>query len=301
MAWTEKTLAHRDLELVLVPGIGGRLMDIRYKGASLLFQNPDLLSAEPDLERLAELPTRAEHLNFPLWGGEKTWIAPDTNWVEGAPYPVLDSGQYEFHQKTPRAATMISAVCPLSSLQITRDITITSANNWVIRHVATNKGPEVQTVGLWSVMMTQRPACYYFNTKAGHKPVTVFGDPAGAYTCTDNIGRITCEQPQEFKLGCHPAEGTSLCHIPLSVGNVWIYNHVNNLANASAYAHGHVLEFYNSGHYNYGELEWHSPVCLLQPGFSFEFNLHYRVYASDMDQAAAEIFELMHTQSKRKQ
>ena len=30
------------LELILVPAIGGRMMDIRYQGESLLFQNPDL-------------------------------------------------------------------------------------------------------------------------------------------------------------------------------------------------------------------------------------------------------------------
>lgn len=296
MAWAEQSLVHRDLELVLVPDIGGRLMDIRYQGASLLFQNPDLLSTEPDLQHPENLPTRAKHLAFPLWGGEKTWIAPDSNWSEGAPYPVLDSGKYSYQQQSSRSATMVSSVCPLSSLQITREIKITGNNSWTIRHVAANHGTDKRMVGLWSVMMTRRPANYYFNS-AHHKPVTVFGDADDAFACSDNIGQITCDSMKEFKLGCHPANGVSFCHMPTSIGNIWILNRVNTLAKPGAYAHGHAMEFYNSGHYHYGELEWHSPLCQLQPGFASEFYLHYRIHVSDIDLTPAEIFELMEPQS----
>jgi len=43
MPWPEHKLEQGELELCLLPLIGGRLMDVRYKGSSLLFQNPDLV------------------------------------------------------------------------------------------------------------------------------------------------------------------------------------------------------------------------------------------------------------------
>jgi len=55
MTSPEHKLAQGELELCLLPLIGGRLMDVRYKGSSLLFQNPDLVGRVPDLERLSEL------------------------------------------------------------------------------------------------------------------------------------------------------------------------------------------------------------------------------------------------------
>ena len=76
--WETRILRQGDLELVLTPEIGGRLMDIRYRDTSLLFQNPDLEGLQADPAKLDRLPTRTPHFPFPLWGGEKTWIAPDT-------------------------------------------------------------------------------------------------------------------------------------------------------------------------------------------------------------------------------
>lgn len=93
--WEIITLKLEDLKLDVLPGIGGRLWDIKIHGNSLLFQNPDLIGVSFDFNDMAALPTRSPQFGFPLWGGEKTWIAPDTLWSNGAPFPALDSGTYK--------------------------------------------------------------------------------------------------------------------------------------------------------------------------------------------------------------
>lgn len=61
---------------------------------------------------------------------------------------------------------------------------------------------------------------------------------------------------------------------------------------AEKYAHGHALEFYNSGHYDYGELEWHSPMVLLTPDQSYDFELHYQIMEEKENYSIAEMFNL---------
>lgn len=99
--WKLMSLVSSDLELTILPGIGGRLWDVAYRGQSLLFQNPDLNGFLPDLENLRDIPTQSPQFGFPLWGGERTWIAPDTNWLDGSPYTALDSDPYEVVEGSP--------------------------------------------------------------------------------------------------------------------------------------------------------------------------------------------------------
>ena len=110
--WKQESLSSGDLDLVILPGIGGRLWDVRFQGHSLLFQNQDLLGFAPDLEELKDYPTRSPQFRFPLWGGEKTWIAPDTSWPSGAPYAALDSGPYETISAECNQITLRSPICP---------------------------------------------------------------------------------------------------------------------------------------------------------------------------------------------
>lgn len=104
--WKLETLRSGDLKMVILPGIGGRLWDVVFQGQSLLFQNRDLEGIVPDLNQLRGLPTRSPQFGFPLWGGEKTWIAPDTNWPDGAPFGALDSGAYEVVDASPAHITV---------------------------------------------------------------------------------------------------------------------------------------------------------------------------------------------------
>lgn len=297
MPWSEERMVRKDLELTLVPGIGGRLMDIKYQGVSLLFQNPDLVSHVPDLENLKALPSRASHFPFPLWGGEKTWIAPDSLWPDDAPHPTLDSGEYAFEKADSHNAILTSRVCPASSLQIRRQISLNDSNSWTILHRITNLGAQARKVGLWSVMMTRRPASYFCRISPKQIPVTVFGTPEDAFSFIDDIGVICCDEIREFKLGIHPASNVSAARISTDIGDVWLVIRASALGNARDYAHGQALEFFNSGHYDYAELEWHSPAEQLQPGHSFELKLDYSVYLETSKQSPSQMFDMIESGS----
>ncbi len=291
--WSREKLAWGDLELALVPGIGGRVMDIVFHGTSLLFQNPDLAGLVPDLSALGDLPSRTPHLGFPLWGGEKTWVAPDSAWPDGGPHPVLDSGPYVFTRTGTRAATMRSAVCPVSHLQIERTVTLRGPDSWSVRHHLSNRGSQPIRAGIWSVAMTRRPARYYYRSAPGQRASRVFGDPADADMGSGTIGCIACDGMREFKLAAHPSSGLSAARIARDDRAVWLVAETAPPGPAADYAHRHALEFYNSGHHDYGEIEWHSPCETLAPGRAMDFEVIFRVLLEARGRTPAEIFETL--------
>lgn len=293
MTWTEQILTQGELELKLVPSIGGRLMDVVYNGASLLFQNPDLEDQKIDLMKLNQLPTRAAHIPFPLWGGEKTWIAPECEWPDGAPYPVLDSGPYTLSHIDANSAVMISRICPQSGLQIRRKITLTSDHSWTLSHHVTNHGTTPRSAGLWSVNMTQSPASYFFRSNPDIPVKTLFGNPEKALSITAGIGEINCGELNEFKLGTHPMTGVVAARMMTQAGAIWLISRTETLEDTNIYAHGHAVEFYNSGHYNYGELEWHSPMVNLLPGESQSFDLNHQVFLEKPGQSTVEVYQMI--------
>lgn len=292
-AWTRERLQQGDLVLEMVPRIGGRLMDIVFHGTSLLFQNPDLVGLTPDLDALGDLPTRTPHLGFPLWGGEKTWIAPDSAWPDGGPHPMLNSGPYTYAQSSPHAVTMESAVCPNSGLQIERIVTLLGSDSWSIRHQITNRGPKPKLAGVWSVAMTKRPARYFYLSGRKNPTTRVFGDPAGADQGSDGIGCIHCDGMQEFKLAAHPATGLSAARIEQDGRAVWLVANTAPPGPAQDYAHRHALEFYNSGHHDYGEIEWHSPCRVLAPGEALDFKTEFHLFLEDHHLTPTEILETL--------
>ena len=90
LGWTVVRLANGILELLVVPEIGGRVIQLRVGGLDLLYVNP----------RHAGRVYRPEENNFNAgwknYGGSKVWPAPqgwssDAEWP-GPPDPVLDGG-----------------------------------------------------------------------------------------------------------------------------------------------------------------------------------------------------------------
>lgn len=139
--WNELTLKNGEFSLTLLPGVGGRLWDLALDGQSILFQNSDLIGQAVDLAALDKLPTRSRQFGFPLWGGEKTWIAPDRDWSGGDPHPVLDSGPYSVSKQSESSVAMTSNTCPISGLIVTREVALAAPSSWHIRHRVRNTGP----------------------------------------------------------------------------------------------------------------------------------------------------------------
>lgn len=288
--WTLEKLKDSQLELHLVPQIGGRLMDVLFDGTSLLFSNPDLHDTMPDLANLDKLPSRASHIPFPLWGGEKTWVAPDSNWPNNAPQRTLDSGPYTLSKLGNRSVTMVSEICPDSKLQISRTVSISGPRSWSIDHRITNRGQSHTEAGIWSVAMTRKPVDYYFPKEQSQVFSTVFGNPVGSVRPHSAVAVVSCSGSSEFKVASHPSTGFAAARIQTATGNIWLLSKTKGLRPSQNYAHGNALEFYNSAHYRYAELEWHSPKATLEPEQVLEMRVKFSVQRENEHLSAWENF-----------
>lgn len=276
--WRSVKLSNPWLELSLLPGIGGRVMNAHYLGENLLFENPDSHGFCPDLSDVSTVPTRATHLPFPLWGGEKTWVAPERDWPQGAPHPVLDSGPYELDEVSPFCVCMTSEVCPLSGLQIGRTVTLAKGDaSWDVLHEMTNHSGTAVYCGIWSVMMVRRPAAIRCRVPGGSDYAVLMGDPGAALVRRSDWAEVTCDQAAEFKIGLQPSSALAEVQFPTASGAIVLTTETSPLSRPDAYAHGHALEVYNSGTYPYAELEWHAPASVLEPGATISLSISHRI------------------------
>ncbi|WP_240535005.1 hypothetical protein [Notoacmeibacter marinus] len=276
--WAVLQLQMNDLDLTMLPGIGGRLWDVTFQGRSLLFQNPDLDGLPIDEANLAGLPTRSPQFGFPLWGGEKTWIAPDTSWTDGAPYPALDSGAYQVASSSDDHVEMTSPVCPICHLAVTRRITLKTANSWTIDHAVTNHGHSPRLTGIWSVMMIDAPARIGV---AMENPTIhpVFGSAGPLVSRYRGCVVANCSRKQEFKVGLPNPGGETL--IGFDKGELWMMCSVPKAEQGDRYAHRHPVEVFNSGDYAYCEAEWHSPAVKLMRGDTLNFQQEFRIWTDE--------------------
>ncbi|WP_051563750.1 hypothetical protein [Enterovibrio calviensis] len=288
-AWEQKELIHGDMTVILAPGIGGRVMDVIYKGRSLLFINEDLLGLTPSPEtgELNRFPSRAAHIPFPLWGGEKTWLAPEDGWKNGVPDPMLDSAPYEFDSVSSLSAMMSSKANP-DGLSLYRHVTLSQSvsNRFEIHHKLVNGGTRPLDAGLWSVMMLKKSAMLSFCHTAGVADVkTVFGNPMSCVSKNDTGGVVSCTKNNEFKVGVHPDSNKAYAFLPeeeaeeteYASEGILLCATIDRLFSAENYAHGHALEIYNSAHYPYCELEWHGPLNTLLPDESIEMSMIFDI------------------------
>ena len=279
--WTLETLRSGDLELICLPGVGGRLWDVRYKNTSLLFENDDLTGRLFDLEALQELPTRSPQFKFPLWGGEKTWIAPDRDWIYDGPHRVLDSGAYAICKRTDTQLHMRSDICPDSRLQIERRIKLQNAASWSITHCVQNMGRDTRFTGIWSVMMLPLPCKIGVHNQHSDDPQPVFGEAAEMVQSSDPGIVANCDRSQEFKVGLQNTSGRTLIRLGAAEDPIWMTIDTPPPKPADTFAHARNFEVFNSGDYAYCEAEWHSPAVDLAAGASMTFEQVFTVGSED--------------------
>ena len=273
--WTTHSLRGGELELLVLPGVAGRLWDIVFGGRSLLFQNADLVGLAVDLSALSVLPTRSPQFGFPLWGGEKTWIAPDSAWPGGAPHPVLDSGPYSVLASSETRIAMQSAICPISHLQITRTISLNAPASFTIEHEVANHGAAERKTGIWSVMMAKHPADILLGDARPDELTPVFGDHTPFFRRDREGVRFDCRARGEFKTGATAPSGSTGLLIGNGADRVLLSCAVDAIRPGDVFAHKHNVEVFNSGDYPYCEAEWHSPARDLGPGETMTFSQRF--------------------------
>ena len=262
--WPAIALARGDLRLHLVPAVGGRIMGIAVGGRELAFQQPERAGVLPRSAERADLGAWRTRLGFPLWGGGKTWLAPESRFPAGAPHPDLDSGAYGVRVLADRPARIAvrldSPICRDTGLQVTRLVDMAAHRpGWRLVQRALNRGETAWTGGLWEVLMLRRPVRVRWPAS---RTAVLPGkaDPhAGRLAAAG--GTVVCDRPAEFKLGAALARGW----IAAQQGDLGYLRRFPLFPHAH-YPHGGPAEVYNAGRYAYAEVESHGPAVTLAPG-----------------------------------
>lgn len=283
--WDVCRIEHGSLALVLVPQVGGRIMGMQWRGHELAFINSELAGRVEDVAALQDVRARKRELGFLLWGGDKTWLAPQTRWNDDVPFLDLDSGPYELHieHAGPEMAIvrMTSQRCRETGVQITRTVTISAARpEWsVTHHLLNTSSTEVQW-GAWDVNMVLKPGQVYLPRAADSqfpKGVRTFSEEGVSAQVRDHVVHdlgslavISCREPQAFKFGVDAHEGWMLSVLDVAGLGLVGYRKQVPVYAGKTYGHGCIAEVYNSDKYPYFEMEILGPVIPLRPGESFE-------------------------------
>ena len=290
--WPAFVMRQNGLTLSVVPNVGGRLMGINLAGQELCFVHPELAGRTYSGD-VSDWPALCGDWNFPLWGGGKTWVAPESDWPQGAPHRDLDSLPWTVKEVWCTAesmgVTVQSPICSQSGLQISRRLTLpANATAWTVEHTLANCGTEVRTCGVWDVLMLCRPGRVSVPL-APSPPTHPCGIAAlpgkepleslmrsGTVEVSAGQARIHCVAAREFKCGFYSEEG--LIHADFEDGGIR-YARRSRVEPGQAYAHGHPIEVFNAPKLDYFEVETHSPLQQLSPGDCIRYLIHERVSA----------------------
>lgn len=297
------------LQLVLVPEVGGRIMGVRWQEQDLAWVNPELAGQPLTTCELEHPATDKVPLGFSLWGGEKTWLAPQSGWNHQLPFVDLDSGAYKLTvlEESPTELTvqMTSPICRETGVRITRTLKLgTNAQGWTVRHRIENCRDQPVEWGIWGNSMVRRPATVFLPTRTdssfpqGVKTFEAEGDAVSARSQVvqqlDGFAAVHCEAPLKFKYGVDSEVGLILAVLPGQDDQYVAHLKQFPTFHPEPYGHDCVAEAFNADAYDYLELEIHGPVKQLDPHGSFELLEENRLLnVSAMPTTAPEIHQLI--------
>lgn len=155
--WSAFRLTNGLVTAVVVPAIGGRIMEYKLGDHPFLWVNP------AELGKLYDPPQTEQERTWHNYGGSKVWPAPQANW-EGPPDPLgsnLDSGQWTGEIVASRdQAAEIRMVSPedkqVTGLQITRQVKLfAGTTKLLVTDTFKNVTDKPITWSIWTV--TQVP------------------------------------------------------------------------------------------------------------------------------------------------
>ena len=147
--------------LVVVPEIGGRIMEYSLDGRNVIWENP--------LEFSQTYPIGSEWRNY---GGYKTWVSPQDLWG-WPPDFMLDSGKANIEVlQSPKGLPVlkiIGAPSLKSGVFFTKEITLMESGEVVIKQRMHSISSKVLAYGIWDVTQVRTPCFAAFplnpNTK----------------------------------------------------------------------------------------------------------------------------------------
>lgn len=270
-----------DISVGIVPQLGGRIMSYKFRGEELFFVQQEHSGETFDLSQLA---VKKKEFGFRVWGGDKTWIAPENMWVDKIPPLDLDAGNYTFSfDEKKHQVAMVSPVCRETGLRITREVQFGEGNRFVLTETVKNESRSTITRGTWNVTQLLRPFEICF--PCARKDVRLYDDAAYQNCPLDSYLReedrsimISCRDAEHFKFGALLREGKITARRQGEKATLVMSKTFPILANAK-YAHASHAEVYNSPRYPYCEIEVHSPLLTLGPGQAFSQSQEWNTFS----------------------
>lgn len=271
------------IRIGIVPQIGGRIMSLQFRGEELLYA-PDPASARvPDLGPVDDLAALKRMTGFRLFGGDKTWVAPEWAWLERCPPLDLDAGAYRCTVEADDCV-MTSPVCRETGLQVMRRVGfVADVNSTDIHLVETLKNTTDKPLerAVWNVTQVARPFNVHVPVVSGglrsyHLEDTTLPDPLLTPVEKDGWATIPCAGNVCFKFGAIVREGQIVVVKATPQGRV-VFTRFFDIAPDGAYAHQSMVEVFNSPRYPYGEVEVQAPLSVIPPGGQVSLMQQWRI------------------------
>ncbi len=272
----EESSSQDALRVTMAPEVGGRVVSLCIGGEQLLFALEEAKGQVVDVRAVSDLAGFKRGRDFPITGGDKTWLAPQDRWIEGKPPVDVDSGAYEVMSRDARSIALRSPLCRETGMRITREITLLGGGRLRLRERARNESPSTRQWSPWNVTQILRPFQVYASMPAAALRPYDFSTSRELYphrvSATGAWTRIDVTTAGEFKFGGEAAayrQGEALVlAVRETSRGVLAWGRSFAVQPGARYAHDSSFEIYNfpTDRNPYFELEAHPPIRELQPG-----------------------------------
>lgn len=273
--WRGYRMEAGELTLGIVPQIGGRIMSLTHKGEELFFVQEQYRGQSIDLSKIQDLAKEKKRLGFRVWGGDKTWVSPEEEWLEKTPPLDLDSGAYSCEVKD-KKIEMVSPVCRETGLRIIRQVELKDERTVILNQTLINESSQVQKRGIWNVTQLRRPwDVIWPATKDKVTPVHDEGLKENAdYKVTElfyssalkeGLTKIACDDRTHFKFRAFISRGAVIALKRSKKGLISFTRHFDINFDEDYPHNDTVVEVYNARDYEYLEIEVHGPLVELKP------------------------------------
>lgn len=265
--WKGYRIISKDVSIGIAPEIGGRIISLTHQGEELLFVQNEFKGEIYDLDIIEDLRSKKLDFGFRLWGGDKTWVAPQQDWWEAIPPIDLDAGQYST-KINGNIVEMQSPVCRETGLRIIRKV---SLDDGVVRLKQTFRNETDNTIrrGIWNVTQVKRPFDVYLpasgNNIKAYRDEGLNEDASHKISQEDKLFKVSCDDNTHFKVGGFVDEGMIVALRKTEEGALAFIRSFDIEPNGQ-YAHDASVEIYNSPKHDYLEIEVHAPLVSLEKG-----------------------------------
>lgn len=294
--WNGYRFSTGSVSMVVTPEIGGRIISLCYDGLEIFFVQKEHAGEVFDFSNVPGLRGEKKRLGMRVWGGDKTWVAPQKDWWEGAPPLELDAGRYE-HTVDARGVTMVSPVCRETGLQITRRAALDPDGNIQLEQQITNKGKDTVYKGIWNVTQLLRPFDVYLPTtksklRSYHEEDLTLPNHHVVVDESNGWCRIPCYDNQLFKFGGMVDMGAVLS-VRKAPDGALAFLKTFDIEQDAEYLHRSNIEIFNAHNHDYLEVEIHASTVILKPGMSCRHAQTWRLKKYPGDIAPQQVFDDM--------